>query len=174
MKKIEQLVVIFLILLLFIKTDTTFQEDINVTSKTEHVKCIEPATTLAISAPLEKPSFSAINLLGAKEYYILAKLLYREAGSMSWEGQVWVCSAIINLGEYSNKTIWEMAHNVNMFSVAPKVDSAKPLQKQYEVIEYVVAGSGLIPEVKYFRTGHYHTFWGAEDMRKIGNVYFSK
>ena len=139
---------------------------------------IEPMTMSTAPTPivLEKEIIIPDPLvipLTYEEKEILAKLLYREAGSMSWEGQVWVCSAIINLGKHSNKSIWQMAHNANMFSVAPIVDSAKPKQMQYEVIDYI-QHHGTIPEVKYFRINHYHTFWGAKPVRRIGNVYFSK
>lgn len=145
----------------------------NVTVK---IDLVEPMVMATATAPivLEKeiviPDPLVIHLTD-EEKEILAKLLYREAGSMSWEGQVWVCSAIINLGKHSNKSIWEMAHNVNMFSVAPKVDSAKPKQRQWEVIDYI-QHHGTISEVKYFRTNHYHRF--GTPIRRIGNVYFSK
>ena len=102
----------------------------------------------------------------------LAKLLYREAGSMGWEGQVYVCSAILNLCDYSGKTIWSAGHNANMFSVASYVDSARPTQTQYDVIDYVINQGGRVPEVKYFRTSHYHNF--GTPMCRIENVYFSK
>jgi hypothetical protein len=102
----------------------------------------------------------------------LAKLLYREAGSMGWEGQVYVCSAILNLCDYEGTTIWRAGHNANKFSVAPIVDSARPTQTQYDVIDYVINQGGRIPEVKYFRTSHYHNF--GTPMCRIENVYFSK
>ena len=121
--------------------------------------------------PEPEPDPQPVEILSYSEKEILAKLLYREAGSMSWEGQVYVCSAILNLRDHTGKTIWEMAHKVNMFSVAPIVDSAKPRQMQYEVIDYVLHG-GRIPGIKYFRTNHYHRF--GTPVCKIQNVYFSK
>lgn len=105
------------------------------------------------------------------EEAILAKLLYCEAGSMSWKGQVYVCSAILNLRDYSGRSIWNMAHDYNTFSVAGYVDSATPTSTQYEVIEYVLNG-GRIPDIKYFRTNYYHSF--GTPVCNIENVYFSK
>ena len=131
---------------------------------------IPPAAMCVTQEPLDRPNYLIVYLTH-EEKEILAKLLYREAGSMSWEGQVWVCSAIINLGKHSNKSIWQMAHNANMFSVAPIVDSAKPTQMQYEVIDYI-QHHGTIPEVKYFRTKHFHRF--GTPLHRIWNVYFSK
>lgn len=121
--------------------------------------------------PKYEPEPDTYETLTYSEKEILAKLLYREAGSMSWEGQVYVCSAILNLRDHTGKSIWTMAHKVNMFSVAPIVDSAKPRQMQYEVIDYVLHG-GRIPGIKYFRTNHYHRF--GTPVCKIQNVYFSK
>lgn len=145
----------------------------NTTVKIEFVESMA-MTTAPTPIVLEKeiiiPDPLVIHLT-YEEKEILAKLLYREAGSMGWEGQVWVCSAIINLGKHSNKSIWQMAHNANMFSVAPIVDSAKPTQMQYEVIDYI-QHHGTIPGVKYFRTKYFHRF-GAP-LHRIGNVYFSK
>lgn len=105
------------------------------------------------------------------EEEILAKLLYCEAGSMGWQGQVYVCSAILNLRDYSGRSIWNMAHDVNTFAVAGYVDYAMPLSTQYEVISYVLNG-GRVPEIKYFRTDYYHSF--GTPVCNVENVYFSK
>ena len=105
------------------------------------------------------------------EQDILAKLLYCEAGSMGWQGQVYVCSAILNLRDYSGRSIWNMAHDYNTFAVAGYVDSASPTSTQYEVISYVLNG-GRIPDIKYFRTNYYHSF--GTPVCNVENVYFSK
>ena len=105
------------------------------------------------------------------EYDFLAKLLYAEAGSMCWEGQVYVCSAILNLCEDRGLTIEEAGHNENMFSVAPYVDFVEPMQMQYDVIDYVLNG-GRIADIKYFQCGWYHSF--GTPVCYIENVYFSK
>lgn len=142
----------------------------------------EPASTTAPTTPQDTvPTeqveeeiviISAAAREALADSTFLAKLLYREAGSMGWEGQVYVCSAILNLCDYSGKTIWSAGHNANMFSVAPIVDSARPTQTQYDVIDYVINQGGRVPEVKYFRTSHYHSF--GTPMCRIENVYFSK
>ena len=118
------------------------------------------------------PSQKAIDILGEEEYYILAKLLYAEAGGMGWEGQVYTCSAILNLKDYSGRTIWNMAHDVNTMAVALYVDYECPMDTQYDVIEYVVCGGGKIEEICYFRTYYYHSF--GTPVCSIENVYFSK
>ena len=106
-----------------------------------------------------------------EEEEILAKLLWCEARNQSWEGQVYTCSAILNYCERNNTSIWDAAHNINAFEPAPFVDDAKPTSMQYEVIYYVLNG-GRIPDICWFRTGHYHNF--GTPVAKVGDHYFSK
>ena len=106
-----------------------------------------------------------------EEEEILAKLLWCEARNQSWEGQVYTCSAILNYCERNNTSIWDAAHNRNSFEPAPYVDDAKPTAMQYEVIYYVLNG-GRIPDICWFRTGHYHNF--GTPVAKVGDHYFSK
>lgn len=101
----------------------------------------------------------------------LAKLLYREAGGMGWTGQVYVCSAILNLCDRKEMSLWDAGHKTNIFEVAPIVDTAIPTPMQYEVIEYVLNG-GRIYGVCYFRTDYYHGF--GRPVCKIENVCFSR
>lgn len=104
------------------------------------------------------------------EIDFFAKLLHCEAGIMSHEGQFWVASAILNLSEVKQMSIWEMGHNVNIFSVAPWVDDAIPDQQQYDII-YEVLNNGWIANVAHFRTNHPHSF--GTFMIEIDNIYFS-
>lgn len=106
-----------------------------------------------------------------EEEEILAKLLWCEARNQSWEGQVYTCSAILNFCDRNNTSIWDAAHNRNYFEPAPFVDDAKPTSVQYEVIYYVLNG-GRIPDICWFRTGHYHDF--GTPVAKVGDHYFSK
>lgn len=106
-----------------------------------------------------------------EELEILAKLLYCEAGSASYECQVYVCSAILNLSDFTDYSIWNMAHNINVMAVAPYVDYAAPTSTQYEVIEEVLYGGARIDSICYFRTGYYHSF--GTPYCEIGGVYFS-
>ena len=105
------------------------------------------------------------------EVEILAKLLYCEAGDMTWEGQVYTCSAILNMSEYYGESINLLAHKPSVYAVAPYVDGAPPKQMQYDVIDYVLKG-GRIPEICYFRTGYYHNF--GIPVCEVGGHYFSK
>lgn len=104
------------------------------------------------------------------EIDFFAKLLYCEAGSMGYEGQFWVASAILNLSEYTDMSIWEMGHKVNLFEVAPWVDNAVPTRQQYDII-YEVLNNGWIANVCFFRTDYPHDF--GKFMVKIENICFN-
>lgn len=104
------------------------------------------------------------------EIEILAKLLFCEAGATSWDCQVYVCSAILNLSDYTGRSVWNIAHDVNTMAVAPYVDYVSPLSMQYDVIEYVM-NEGRIEGVTFFRTDYYHSF--GTPICSIENVYFS-
>lgn len=101
---------------------------------------------------------------------LLAKLLYCEAGTMGFDGQVFVCSAILNLCEYYNLTLEEASHNENIFEVAPYFENAEYTDYQIEVINFVL-NQVMINEVCYFRTDHYHDF--GIPLCEINNIYFS-
>ena len=126
--------------------------------------------TSKVSGTLLEPTGEK-TILSEREYEILAKLLYCEARGSSFEGQVYTCSAILNLSDYRKNSIWNMAHDVNTFSPAPFVDSVKPNQMQYDVIDYVLDG-GRVPEICYFRMNHYHNF--GTPVCKVDGHYFSK
>ena len=110
---------------------------------------------------------------GGSEFNIdfLAKLLFAEAGIMGWEGQVYVCSAILNFCDRLDVSVWTAGHTNWMFAVSEIVDYQKPTQMQYDVIDYVLNG-GRVMGVYFFRTDHYHSF--GTPVCKIENVYFSK
>ena len=100
----------------------------------------------------------------------LAKLMWAEGGTMSWEGQVLLCSAILNLCDLKGVSVWTAGHTYNIFSVAYYVDGVTPSNTQYEVIDYVFNG-GRNDSVCYFRTGRYHSF--GTPYCCIDGVYFS-
>lgn len=101
----------------------------------------------------------------------LAKLLYREGGAMNWWGQVYTCSAILNLCEVLNRPLSDCGRDVNCFAAAPYIDSATPTQMCYDVVDYVLNG-GRIMDIAYFRTGYYHNF--GTPVCYVDGHYFSK
>lgn len=140
----------------------------NLKAKTEIQSLTEQVEDYHNALPLFKKQNPAIS---DSEYKILAKLLYREAGGMSWDGKLYTCSAILNLRDLTGRSIYNMAHDANLFSVAPVVDSATPTEEIYKVIDYVLSGF-RVPEICYFRTDYYHNF--GTPVCEVDGHYFSK
>lgn len=166
-------------------------EDTQTQSKTETIPAPAPVITptpepeiVPEQSPIEEPkveveveteSTPVVNSGyyaggAAVDVDFLAKLIYAEGGAMSWNGQVYLCSAILNLCDLTGKSVWQAGHTYNMFSVAYMVDSVSPNQTQYDVINYVMNG-GRVPGVAFFRTDYYHSF--GTPLCAIDNVYFS-
>ena len=157
-----------------------------VTTEFDNVTPTEPETTVAETEPTspetepiatDPPETEPIIKSAAarealEDPTFLAKLIWCESGTMSWEGQVYIGSAILNLSDTYEMSIWTMGHQENMFSVAPYVDYETPTQMQYDVIDYVINQGGRIPEVRYFQMGCYHSF--GIPVREIDGCYFSK
>ena len=139
--------------------------------KTEEALEVFAAESVDVQTETTRAQSLAGEITYTDERDFLAKLLYCEAGSTSWECQVYTCSAILNLSDYNKMSIWDMGHNYNIFAVAYIVDDAVPTQTQYDVIDYVLSG-GRIPEICYFRTDYYHSF--GTPVCNIVPHYFSK
>lgn len=113
---------------------------------------------------------SPIRTYTAEQKELIAKMLYCESGSTSWDCQVATCSAIINLIDHYDGD-FSILDKSNVFSPAYFYRSVTPLQTQYDVLEYVLSDH-LIADIKYFRTSYYHSF--GTPMFAIDNVHFSK
>ena len=110
------------------------------------------------------------------EKELLAQLLYHEARGESLECQKAVVSVVLNRVESGKwgDTLKEVIYAKNQFEPVAKglIPNTKPLQKQYEAIDYVLENGATVPSnVLYFRAGHYFE-WGTDYMN-IDNTYFS-
>ena len=143
------------------KAEEALEEDVEVSA----------AESVDVQTEATGPRSPTGEITYTDERDFLAKLLYCEASGTSWECQVYTCSAILNLSDRNQMSIWDMGHNYNMFAVAYIVDDAVPTQTQYDVIDYVLSG-GRIPEICYFRCDYYHPF--GTPVCAIDNQYFSK
>lgn len=123
-----------------------------------------------------KTSYEPVTTISGEEVdddlrEFLVKMTYAESGAMSWWGQVYTCSAIINHVERANVTLWDAGHNINRFAVAPWVDGVEPKPLTYQVVDYVLAG-GRIEELAFFRSGgRYHDF--GYPICRVDEHYFS-
>lgn len=138
-------------------------------------KKIAPSTVISTTLPIETTTTVentkiTVNNNSNIDTDLLAKLLYCEGGSMSEQGQIYVCSAILNFLDAEGVDLYTAAHNPNMFAVAGYVDSATPSDYQYNIINRVLNGE-RVAGVKYFQVGNYHSF--GTPVCSIDNVYFS-
>lgn len=105
------------------------------------------------------------------EREILARLLYTEARGESIECQRAVVSVVLNRAV--NSDIISVIKAKGQFDLGNKLDNIKPLQTQYDVVDYVLENGITIPsDVIYFRSGYFHTW--ATDYMQIDNTYFSR
>lgn len=103
------------------------------------------------------------------EREMLARLLYTEARGESIECQKAVVSVVLNRGKDIISTITAPGQ----FDLGNKLDNVKPLQTQYDVVDYVLNNGITIPsDVIYFRANFYHSW--AEDYIQIDHTYFSR
>lgn len=100
---------------------------------------------------------------------LLASVIYLESGSCSEYCQWLVGSAIMNLAD-ANGGLDVVAHDYNMFEVAPDVDSCEPSELSTSVAQRVLSGDRDYA-VNAFREGYYHEW--ATPYTNVDNVYFS-
>jgi len=158
-----------------VKVQKVVETTTTVPKKKKKKKKIAPSTVISTTLPIETTTTVentkiTVNNNSNIDTDLLAKLLYCEGGSMSEQGQIYVCSAILNFLDAEGVDLYTAAHNPNMFAVAGYVDSATPSDYQYNIINRVLNGE-RVAGVKYFQVGNYHSF--GTPVCSIDNVYFS-
>ena len=109
---------------------------------------------------------------------LIAKLLYHEGRGESFECQCAIVSVIVNR---LNSGIWgntfvDVIYAKNQFEpvLNGKLSNTKPLQQQYDAVDYVIENGVTVPEwVQYFRA-EYHFKWsnGYTKYMNMNNTYF--
>ena len=109
---------------------------------------------------------------------LIARLLYHEGRGESFECQCAIVSVIVNR---LNSGIWgntfvDVIYAKNQFEpvLNGKLSNTKPLQQQYDAVDYVIENGVTVPEwVQYFRA-EYHFKWsnGYTKYMNMNNTYF--
>ncbi len=108
---------------------------------------------------------------------LIAKLLYHEARGESVECQRAVVSVILNRlqsGKWGD-TISEVIYARNQFEPVAKglLPNTKPLQTQYDAIDYVLETGTTLPSwVQYFRASYHFGWKDYVQYKSIDNTYF--
>lgn len=105
--------------------------------------------------------------------YMIASLVYLEAGSGSYELQKAIASVIFNRMIRYNMTAHQVIYQPGVFSPASRVASTRPSgTSQMAVREVLENGCTLPTRVVAFQLGGYHRF--GSPYCKIQNVYFTE
>lgn len=153
--------------------DIVYKQSMTIDNLLEWLHSNENVVNFEENAEADKQQ--AYNLTN-EDRELLAKLLYHEARGESIECQKAVASVVLNRvdsGMWGN-TLKEVIYAKNQFEPVGKglLPNTKPLQNQYEAIDYVIENGATIPSnVLYFRADHYFE-WGTDYMN-IDNTYFS-
>lgn len=122
-------------------------------------------------------SKNTISELNYSDRELLAKLLYNEGRGESIECQRAIVSVVINRlnSGYWGDTIKEVVYARNQFEPVSRglIDRTKPLQTQYDAIDYVLEHGTTIPSwVLYFRASYHFDWSGYTKYKSISNTYF--
>ena len=115
---------------------------------------------------------------------LLLHLLCCEGGG-SLDAYIWTCSCILNLCDYYNVDLENIAFNSGIFTIVK--NGSREEQRDYilnfnynmelsqQAIEHVLSGE-RVSDIKWFRTGNYH-HWdcgGPVPVAHVGGHYYSK
>ena len=103
---------------------------------------------------------------------LIAKVVYLEAGTESYNVQRAICSVIINQMRRYNLSAYQAIYRDGAFSVAYKVRRTTPSATSLKAVRDVARNGTTLPKnVLAFRTGHYHSF--GRRYCRIGSIYFT-
>lgn len=168
-----------------VKSTTEVSDETTETDKTTETSTDIPDETTEEETIKSKPIINADSYRCSSDdiYYVspvrkyteeqkelIAKMLFCEANTTSWDCQVATCSAIINHIEHFGGD-FSVLDIKNHFEPAPYYRYKTPTETNWKVLDYVLNGH-LIADVKYFQLYNYHSF--GTPMFKINGVYFSK
>ena len=128
----------------------------------------------AIPTPKAETSSSRKKVsLTEKEIWMIASLVYLEAGDRSVACQRAVASVVINRMNRYHKTARQVIYQSGVFSVAWKVARTTPSKTSIAAVRYVVKHGVTTPkDVVAFRNRHCHSF--GRRWKCIDGVYFTR
>lgn len=109
------------------------------------------------------------------EREMIARLLYREGGSTSFECQKMIVSVIFNRYDAAPEgtTLEDIVYAKNQFTPAAILYRTTPTEQNYEVVDYIIKNGSILPSyVKYFRASYHFNWNGYVGYTSLDNVYF--
>lgn len=129
-----------------------------------------------VSVPIEDTHNENAVYLTEEEYKLLCDVVCLEAGGEGEDLQRAVTEVIYNRlkSGFWGESITDVLWAPNEFEVMGWLWKADPSDLTKRIVSDVFSGNLSIPSrILYFRTDHYHRWYGAVDEFNIGNVYFS-
>ena len=116
---------------------------------------------------------AGIDYISFEDFDKIAKIVYAEAKTESFDGKVAVAEVVLNRVESDNfpNTVEEVITQESAFSAYGASGDAPLDTECMEAVQEAVNGRIFPSGVVYFREGHYHTF--GEPYTVIENHYFS-
>lgn len=114
-----------------------------------------------------------IDYISLEDFDMMARVVYAEAKTESFDGKVAVAEVILNRVESGGfpDTVAEVITQENAFSIYGASGAAPIDTECQEAVQEAVNGRIFPGEVVYFREGKFHTF--GTEYEIIGNHYFS-
>lgn len=168
LKVIASLIGVVILLILFIDTQPTKIETVEVIKEVEVVK--EQIVEVE-KEPTYKYNISSV------EREMLARLVYLEANTESLECQMAVASVVINrwLDSRWGSTIASVIYSPYQFSPAGLIHKTTPTETNYAAVDQVLKSGSILPKYcLFFRSGHcFSDIWeGYARYAKIDGIYF--
>ena len=123
---------------------------------------------------VEKAPTYAYNI-SSTDREMIARLLFLEGNTQSFECQKAIVSVIINRWKspYWGTTIKETIYANGQFTPAVKISTTTPTETNYKAVDEVLKnGCTLPPYVLYFRAAYHHEWKGYSPYTHMDNTYF--
>lgn len=164
-------------------TETVESESVTVEENTESdvQEEIPTETEQETETQLPEPVTYTIEWSGyqfsEEDFALICTTVFCEAGGETYKEKHAVAIAILNQissGQFGD-TVRKVIYKRNNFEVIGWKDFEKRgwTQSVENAVLDAMQANPYPRNMFYFRTGHYHTFVGAKDYKKIGKIYFS-
>lgn len=178
--KVKQLksIIIFLCvgiilgLLLYIDQLERYPKIKEVTTEKEIIVEVEKEVVSEVYIEVEPENHYEVT---SSEREMIARLLYREAGSASLECQKMVVSVVFNRYDAAPEgtTLSDIVYAKGQFTPSSILYRTTPTEQNYEAVDYVIKNGSVLPSyVKYFRASHHFTWSGYVGYTSLDGTYF--
>lgn len=164
-------IIILLFISLIISINTKPKTEV---VEVERIVTEEIVTEKEIIVEIEKEPIYAYSIT-SEEREMLARLVYREANTESFECQKAIISVVINrwLSGKWGDTLEDVIYAKSQFSPANILYRTTPSETNYEAVDEVIKNGTTLPYyILYFRATYHFNWYGYKAYTKIGDTCF--